>query len=310
MKYIYPALFSGLSAMAMAEDFVRIGGKLEAGVHAYEKDGSRGRNIQDAGSEIDISGAADIAAGLNAFFQVNTDIRLGNSSGPTHFASGDTFAGLRGDAGALKLGRGINAYGDGYFKGNFYQYDPSPVNAGIPAGGGERRGAIKYEAPLRDGLALAVSYAPDKHGTRGNNDAWAVSGTYEQGGFGMRLSQAGQHHPGGRDKQDTLLAFRLQPQPGLTLSLELDYGRGATGQRQFGSAGYAEYKPARLGVRAGYLTARHAGFVRGAIQRTALLGADYDLSRGRFPGSVFMEYKSDHGAVRGKDLMLGLHVGF
>lgn len=310
MKCIYPALLSGLSTMAMAEDLFRISGKAEVGIHFYQKDGVNGRNIQDAGSEVDINGAIDIHRDLTAFFQVNTDVKLDNSRGAGHLANGDSFVGLRGNFGAVKLGHGINAYGDGYFKGNFYQYDPSPANSGIPSGGEQHRGAIKYEAPLLDGLALALSYAPDKHETRGNNDAWAASGTYEQGRFGMRVSRAFQFSAGGQHKQDTLLAFRLQPQPGLTVSLELDYGRNERGQHQLSSAAYAEYKPARLGLRAAYLTARHAGFVHGATQKTVLLGADYDLSGGRFPTSLFMEGKSDSGAVRGKDLMVGIHVGF
>lgn len=309
-------IMGAFSSAAMAEDFIKLTGKAEIGFHAFRENGVSKREFQDAGSELNVVGQADLGNGLTALLQVNTDVKLDNSKGSDHFANGDTFVGLRGDFGTVKLGHGINAYGDGYFKANFYKYDISPASAGIPSGGGDNRGAFKYEAPLLDGLALSLSYAPGKDKTESTRatDAWAVSGTYEKGRFGMRLSQAGQSSVDGRSKQDTLLAFKLQPQPGLTLSLELDRSRNEAGQRQLASATYAEYKPARLGLRAGYLTARDAGFVASSRQRTALLGMDYDLSakNSRFQTSLFAEFRSDKldGGPRNRDLIAGVHIGF
>lgn len=296
---------------------IRFTGKVEVGMASKKENGISNRAVEDGGSELNVVGSADIGNGLKALLQVNTDIKLDNNKGTDHFANGDTFVGLQGELGTVKLGRGINAYGDGYFKANLYAYDVGPDRGDIISGGGSSRGAFKYEAPKLDGLALSFSYSPgeDKTTTQPRaTDAWAASGTYEQGMFGTRLSFGQQKVAAGGTLKDTLLAFKLMPAAGLTLAAELNNSKNATGPTQKSVGVYAEYKPQRVGVRAGYVSTTDFGYVSGGKHKVTLLGADYDLSGkdSRFKTSLFAEYKSDkkNNGKRDNYLFGGVHIGF
>lgn len=307
-----------LAAQAHALDSeIKLTGKAEVGLLSSSVGGISNRAIKDAGSELNVVGFAELGNGLTALLQVNTDVKLDNSTGSEHFANGDTFVGLKGDFGTVKLGRGINAYGDGYFKANLYAYDVGPDRGDIPSGGGDGRGAAKYEAPLLGGLALAFSYSPggDKSELQQRaTDAWAASGTYQQGMFGARLSLGHKQLAAGGSLQDTLLAFKLTPASGLTLATEFNRSRSASGPAQNSIGAYAEYKPARFGLRAGYVHTSDYGYSRGGKHKVVLLGADYDIADkdSRFPTSLFVEYKSDkvNSAARDSYLLAGVHIGF
>lgn len=296
---------------------IKFTGKVEVGMASKKENGISNRAVEDGGSELNVVGSADIGNGLKALLQVNTDIKLDNNKGTDHFANGDTFVGLQGEFGTVKLGRGINAYGDGYFKANLYAYDVGPDRGDIASGGGSARGAFKYEAPNLNGLALSFSYSPgeDKTTTQQRaTDAWAASGTYEQGLFGARLSFGQQKVAAGGTLKDTLLAFKVVPAAGLTLATEFNNSKNVKGPTQKSVAVYAEYKPQRLGVRAGYINTKDYGYASGGKHKVSLLGADYDLSgkESRFQTSLFVEYKSDKKNNKQRDNYLfgGVHIGF
>ncbi|WP_174875778.1 porin [Vogesella oryzae] len=296
---------------------IKLTGKIEVGMASKKENGITNRAVEDGGSELDVVGSADIGNGLKALLQVNTDIKLDNNKGTDYFANGDTFVGLQGDFGTVKLGRGINAYGDGYFKANLYAYDVGPDRGDIASGGGSGRGAFKYEAPNLNGLALSFSYSPgeDKTTTQPRaTDAWAASGTYEQGMFGARLSVGQQKVAAGGTLKDTLLAFKVMPAAGLTLATEFNNSKNVSGPMQKSVGVYAEYKPQRVGVRAGYINTNDYGYVNGGKHKVSLLGADYDLSskESRFQTSLLVEFKSDkkNGNPRDNSLFAGVHIGF
>lgn len=311
--YIAAAIAALASGVVLADSGnVVITGKLEVGFHnSKAAGGSVSQNgIDDGGSEIDFKGTEDLGNGLKAIWQMNNDVKT-DGVGTTGFATGDTFLGLSGGFGAVKMGHGINAYGDGYYKANFYIYDDSPREGGLPSGG--NKGAIKYETPAFGGFSGALSWGAgeDKTGTTKATDAWAIAGTYEAESWGVHAAYASQKlsstaHTGNKD---WVLAGKVSPMDGLTVSAEYDSFKYDSSPTQKSLGLYGEYKPGKFAFRALAIRTKNDGNVDGVKRNEYGLGVSYDLSKRT---ALLAEYRriKTTGTSASRDLFIGMHHDF
>lgn len=275
----------------------------------------RSNKISDFGSELDFAGSEVVGPNLVAIWQINTNLTIDEGSKGGTVGSGDTFVGLKSPWGTIKLGHGVNAYGDGYFKGNFNSPEEiGPANAGIDAGG--NKGAIKYESPTIAGFSAALSWAAgeNKTGATPASDAWALGATYEQNMWGIRAGYAAQKYnlvSGFATKKDWLLAAVFMPVAGMKLGAEYDSANdgvdGTPGQKSLGVFG--EYKPGVFGVRGGYVRTNNLAYSADVKESKFNLGVDYDLSkRTRALIEISASKKTDFNRVTG--VSIGMRHAF
>ncbi|WP_026182574.1 porin [Leeia oryzae] len=339
VKLVCVALVGLYSCAAFAE--VSISGKI-SGAYAWRQsvDAPSQYGVKDAGSEIDFSGSEDLGNGMTAIWRMNNNIHvaaspLGTTPAGDTFASGDTWLGLSGPAGTIKLGHGINAYGDGYWNGNFYDlgdHGPDKGVGGVIGKGdaGGQKGAIKYETPVWGHVSGAVSYAFAERAGAGNGNAWAASANWEDTAFGVHVGYTRQALVDSNQNDaghvaDWLLAGKFMPIAGLTLSVEDNHSRlsanALTGSvlsfavpsgnaAQNSVSLRAEYKPQRLALRAGYIHTSNYRYDPGVKRDEYLLGVGYSLSK---RSSMFAEYlhsKVSSDARASKGLEFGLRINF
>lgn len=95
-------IFSPFSLTAQEKPAVSLYGIVHLGLDLLHDGASSGLNLSSNSSRLGFRGGLDLAKGLKAVFQVEQEIQWDNGSGA--FASRDTFLGLTGRFGTLRLG--------------------------------------------------------------------------------------------------------------------------------------------------------------------------------------------------------------
>lgn len=311
--YLSAVIMSLASVGALADSGnVTISGKVEGGLHIeHAVGGVTQHKIDDAGSELNFSGSEDLGNGMKAIWQVNSDLRIDGSSGAGTLASGDTFVGLAGNFGALKIGKGINAFGDGYFKGGWYVYDRGLDYDSVSSG--SNKGAVKYEFPAMGGFTAALSWAAgeDKTTTARATDAWAMSANYAGSNWGVHFGYNAQKNASSGRNSNTNLAAKITPVDNFTIGAEYNLGRlagSSVKQKSFGL--YADYQTGRLHFRGLVIRTKNHSNVDGKNNRVWGLGMSYDLSKRT---AFFAEYKREKintNSEASRDLFIGLSHSF
>ena len=337
LNYLIVAL-AGLSATAYAD--VSLIGKMEGGLQRKSNvDGTSVNGVKDFGSEIDFVGSEDLGDGMKAIWQMNNNVHLdGGQSGDT-FASGDTFVGLSGAFGAVKLGHGVNAYGDNYYGANFYDVGDHGADRGIggvlglgDAGG--QKGAIKYETPKFGHFNAAASWAA---GEKGNGsaagNAWALGGNFEGANYGLHAGYSRQDLVNGAagaysavgHATDWVMSGKLTPFYGLTMGLEYNHATlsAAAGALTGTSlvvpadpaamksvALHAEYKPDRLALRISLTHTDNYKYVADQKRTEFVLGTSYSLSKRTALLAEYLHSKVSTDERASSELVIGLHTEF
>ncbi|MBI3146498.1 MAG: porin, partial [Pseudogulbenkiania sp.] len=308
LKYLAVVL-AGLSTVVYADSGVKIIGKMEGGLQWKRMaDGTSLNGVKDFGSEIDFSGSEDLGDGLKAIWQMNNNVHLDGAQSGDTFASGDTFVGLAGSFGTVKLGHGINAYGDNYYGANFYDVGDHGADRGVggvlglgDAGG--QKGAVKYETPKFGHFNASASWAAgEKEGTSDKaGNAWALGANYEGANYGLHAGYtrqdlvngtAGNYSAAG-SASDWVLAGKLTPLYGLTVGAEYNHAKLSTSATLLGSSFVvpadpaaqksltlrAEYKPDRFALRASATRTENYKYDSDKRRTEYVLGTSYNLSK-------------------------------
>lgn len=141
-------------------------------------DHARRNSIDATNSRIGFRGREALGAGLSAIWQIETRVRVDNPSANDAWAGRDSFVGLRGNFGTLRLGnfRSIyRVYGPvvGTFDinpGNFVS--TSAVLSGVGLDTNDtgfhvrKQNSVQYETPEFGGFQVGLHYSPDE--TKGN----------------------------------------------------------------------------------------------------------------------------------------------
>ncbi|WP_024301014.1 porin [Pseudogulbenkiania sp. MAI-1] len=333
------AVLSLFSGAALAD--VSIIGKMEAGVQRKSNvDGTHVNGVKDFGSEIDFVGSEDLGDGMKAIWQMNNNVHLDGTGTADTFATGDTFVGLSGAFGAIKLGHGINAYGDGYWKANFFDVGDHGPDRGIggvlglgDAGG--QKGAVKYETPKFGQFNAAASWAAGEKGT-GNTagNAWALGANFEGANYGLHAGYSRQDlvtgdgsvtpYANAGHATDWVAAGKLTPLQGLTLAAEYNQSKLSTTATSIGSLTsvpadpatqkslmlFAEYKPDRFALRASVMRTNNYKYDSDKRRNEFVLGTSYDLSKRTALLAEFLRSKVNTDDRASNELVIGMHHGF
>ncbi len=163
------------------------------------------RNSVDANNtRLGFRGTENLGGGLKAVWQIEQKIPIDTGGG--NLASRDSFVGLNGGFGTVRLGFMTTVYKDnrepirpigGTESGNIQS--ASNVLASVPWAGKttfhvRQANSIRYDSPSFGGLTFAAQYAPDEirkpspGAANLNADLWSVGVKYERGPLYLTLS--------------------------------------------------------------------------------------------------------------------------
>jgi predicted porin len=126
-------------------------------------------NVDSSNSRLGFRGAEDLGGGLKAIFQIESKVSIDNPTNSRVFATRDSFVGLAGGFGTVKLGNMDTVYkqlGDpigilGISSGNFVS-DSAVLSKGPLSGINfhqREKNSIVYESPAFGGVQLLAQYA-------------------------------------------------------------------------------------------------------------------------------------------------------
>ncbi|POZ62513.1 porin [Chromobacterium alticapitis] len=197
-KKLIALALAALPAAAMAD--VTIYGSIRAGIEDNKTYSSTfgtnaqgnpqsGVQINDWTSRIGFKGSEDVGNGLKAIWQVESRLHM-DGTGSDNLATRDTFVGLAGDWGKVRLGRLSN-----YANSDMEQVDPGYYSGESVGGLGmftrldtRHNNAIRYDSPNFYGFSYAALYAADEtranvNGTRTNAQLINLGLSYENAGY-------------------------------------------------------------------------------------------------------------------------------
>ncbi|MCG9057814.1 porin [Laribacter hongkongensis] len=208
MKKIIAVAIAALPMAAMAD--VQIYGQLEAAVEAGNTFGygdvfNTNTRVDDTGSKIGFKGTEDLGNGLKAIWQVEQKLSIDGTdvNGDNTWATRDTFVGLQGDWGKVRLGKLSTFQND-----SMERFDPWTYGAGVNGMSytsantmdGRVNNAVRYDTPNLNGFKAAVLYGTDEvrknqTGTdnRRNASVWNLGASYDYAGY---FVSAGYTHQG------------------------------------------------------------------------------------------------------------------
>lgn len=209
MKKLIALAVAALPLAAMAD--VTLYGNIEASVEGgksngynFAKDGSNklksGVRIDDTGSYIGFKGNEDLGNGLKAIWQVEQGLNIDGTTGSgtsgngydNTWATRDSFVGLTGDFGTVRLGRLST-----YLNSDMEKYDAWIYGAGVNGAtitsantlDGRVKNAIRYDSPNLAGFKFTALYGADENrqylngNDRSNRAVWNLGLGYENSGY-------------------------------------------------------------------------------------------------------------------------------
>ncbi len=192
-KILAAAIVSAFAAPAFAATAnVDVYGVLSLSVDSLDDDSDRGTNISSNASRLGFKGAEDLGGALKAIWQIETTLTMDSNN--TFGGARDTFVGLKGGFGTVRLGyfntptkqlaRKLDFFNNAI--GDTRNLLRSNTNNG--AGGNtweERfRNGIRYDTPSFSGLSGSVHYSTQTNTDVANNndrDAYSLGVNYENG---------------------------------------------------------------------------------------------------------------------------------
>ncbi|MCG9077007.1 porin [Laribacter hongkongensis] len=197
MKKIIAVAIAALPMAAMAD--VQIYGQLEAAVEAGNTFGygdvfNTNTRVDDTGSKIGFKGTEDLGNGLKAIWQVEQKLSIDGTdvNGDNTWATRDTFVGLQGDWGKVRLGKLSTFQND-----SMERFDPWTYGVGVNGMSytsanlldGRVNNAVRYDTPNLNGFKASVLYGTDENryktasGERSNSSVWNIGAGYEYAGY-------------------------------------------------------------------------------------------------------------------------------
>ena len=206
MKKLIALAVAALPLAAMAD--VTLYGNIEASVEGGKSNGynfdsntsklKSGVRIDDTGSYIGFKGNEDLGNGLKAIWQVeqglNIDGTTGSGSGNGYnntWAPRDSFVGLTGDFGTVRLGRLST-----YLNSDMEKFDAWIYGAGVNGStynsanllDGRVNNAVRYDSPNFAGFKFTALYGADEQrayvgDNRTNKNTWNLGLGYENSGY-------------------------------------------------------------------------------------------------------------------------------
>lgn len=196
LSLIAAAVISGLSVPALAAD-VTIYGRAHLSIDSLDNGSDTGTNVSSNSSRIGFKASTKLENNLEAFMQIEQNVRFDEGAG--NWASRDTFVGLRGDFGAVRIGqfdtplkavRGkVDMFGDrmGDIRNLTRTSTSGDTNANIGNVFDERyKNGVAYTSPKFSDFVFNIHYTPHNNTgatTENVRESWSLSGAYEANGL-------------------------------------------------------------------------------------------------------------------------------
>lgn len=198
MKKLIALAVAALPMAAMAD--VTLYGNIEASIEngkslAYSGGAKKSTTrIDDTGSLIGFKGSENLGNGLKAIWQVEQALSIDgtNVNGNNTWATRDSFVGLTGNFGTVRLGKLST-----YLNSDMEKYDAWIYGAGVNGAtwttaytlDGRFDNAIRYDSPNLNGFKFTAAYGFDEkrttvgNGNRSNQAMWNLGAGYENAGY-------------------------------------------------------------------------------------------------------------------------------
>lgn len=196
LSLVAAAVCSMFAVPALAAD-VEIYGRAHLSVDSLDNGVDSGTNVSSNSSRLGFRAKTEIDGGLEAFVQVEQNIRFDEGAG--NWASRDTFVGVRGDFGTVRLGqfdtplkvvRGkVDMFGDrvGDIRNLTRTSTSGGTNANIGNVFDERyKNGVHYQTPKFGNFVFDVHYTPHNNtGATADNvqESYSMALSYEVKGF-------------------------------------------------------------------------------------------------------------------------------
>lgn len=197
MKKLIALAVAALPMAAMAD--VTLYGTVEASIEngkALTYTGGAKKSttrIDDTGSLIGFKGSENLGNGLKAIWQVEQALSIDgtNVNGNNTWATRDSFVGLTGNFGTVRLGKLST-----YLNSDMEKFDAWIYGAGVNGAtvttantlDGRLNNAIRYDSPNLNGFKFTAAYGFDEaratiNGNRSNKAVWNLGAGYENAGY-------------------------------------------------------------------------------------------------------------------------------
>jgi len=339
-KLIALAVATLAAGSAFAQSNVTISGYISSG-YAWTK--YSGNNVASNGREqgvtdprlsrIRFAGTEDLGNGLKAIFQVESRFMSDTADNTASLGAmgvGDTFVGLAGNWGQVRMGRIDTYYADGVLTelimGTTFQSHAtlsllSQVDGfGYHGTAGRWNNLIRYDSPRVSGFAGSVAYSSNRAAEDGaaaadadDGGAWYASANYFGGPIYAGLSAFSHRAEGVTDnKSSGWRAYGSYTFPmGIKVGLNYDHGRFGTGANTWRKRNAwflpVSYKFGKNTVAATYgragKTKTNAGSVNDSGARFYNLSYNYELSKRTNVGVNYTALSNKDGSSY--DLLLG-----
>lgn len=188
-KLIVLATLAALPAAAMAD--VVISGNLAVGIVNTKESGSGSVTTEDRTSgEIKFAGKEDLGNGLKSIWQIATKVNLADSRDPSAaeenaWGTRESFVGLQGDFGTVKLGNIYNLPTSGQLA--IFEDLSATFDSAIYDTGTRVNNSVAYVTPSIAGFTATVqhSFGKSKAAEEAKEYAQTLSLAYEGEGFGV-----------------------------------------------------------------------------------------------------------------------------
>lgn len=199
--------------VAASADNVTVYGQMHLSVDSLKDGQDRGTNVSSNASRLGFKGTEKLGNGLDAIFQVETTVNGdGGASGGTFTSQRDTFVGLKGGFGTVRLGffdtptkqlsRKLDLFNNQIGDTRNLLRSNGTANAWD-----ERfRNGIRYDTPKFSGFSAAVHYSAQTNVQAANNndrDAYSVGANYENGPFMVGVAYQRNNLPGTAAGEET-----------------------------------------------------------------------------------------------------------
>ncbi len=196
-KLIVLATLAALPAAAMAD--VVISGNLAVGIVNTKADNSGSKTTEDRTSgEIKFAGKEDLGNGLKSIWQIATRVNLADSKDDgekNNWATRDSFVGLQGDFGTMKMGNIYHMPTSGAMA--IFENNSATFKSGIYDQGDRVNNTVSYTSPSVAGFTATVqhSFGASKTAESNKDHQQALSLAYEGEGFSVSYdgSRANDH---------------------------------------------------------------------------------------------------------------------
>ena len=181
---IFAAVATLVAGSALAQSSVTIYGRLNVTAEAIERNGVKTKQLINNASRLGFKGTEDLGGGLKANFLLEHRFAVDTGTVPNDFWAGDSYVGLSGGFGGVRLGRITS---EAYYATADYismnNHDTGTSSDAFYAYLGNNKNKIAYNTNSLGGLVIHAAIAAGE-GNRANK-VWDLAATYDIGSLSL-----------------------------------------------------------------------------------------------------------------------------